>query len=184
MINRWLKISPELDEMVIVAGICPLLGAVTNFQAGLATAILFTLAFVSLGLVVSAGRHLLSLQIRLIVVVSVSATVVTVLHLMMQAFFYEQSLLLGIYGYLIAVCALVMVFSREVWGTIPAITSFKRTLKMSLLITVMLLIIGAAREYIQLQLLKEPAGAFITLALFLSLIKWLDACQDIRKSSL
>ena len=113
MINNWMKLSPALNELLLVTGICPLLGAVTNFQAGLTMAILFTLTFIILAVVVSVSRHLFSLQIRRVVIVSISVTVVNVLYMVTQAVFYEQSQLLGIYGYLIAVSALILVFARR-----------------------------------------------------------------------
>ena len=182
--NNWIKRSPALNELLLVTGICPLLGAVTNFQAGLTMAILFTLTFIILAVVVSVSRHLFSLQIRRVVIVSISVTVVNVLYMVTQAVFYEQSQLLGIYGYLIAVSALILVFAREEWNKISLTDSIKQALIMSLVITVMLVLIGTAREHIQLQLLKEPAGAFIMLALLLALIRWIDSGADGRISHL
>lgn len=184
ILNNWMKSSSSLTEVLIVTGICPLLGAVKDFRTGLVMAILYILSLFTLALAVSATSRWIPSKLRIVVIVFFSVSIITVLHLIMQAYFYEQSQLVGIYAYLIAVSALVLVFARGDWGKIVITTSVKQVLILSMVVAVMLIIIGTAREQIELHLLTEPAGAFFTLALLMAVIKWFVQFLDTRNSTI
>jgi electron transport complex protein RnfE len=190
--------------LVVLLGLCPLLavtGTVVNaIGLGLAT----TLTLVCSNLAVSLSRGLLRPEIRIPAFVLIIASVVTVIQLLMQAWFHDLYRVLGIFIPLIVTnCAII--------GRAEAFASRNRPLAAALdgLATglgflIALVLLGAVREIVgrgtlfsqarlmfgelgesmQLTLIPDhpgfllailPPGAFIGLGFLIAGRKWLDA---------
>lgn len=189
--------------LVVLLGLCPLLavsGTVVNaIGLGLAT----TLTLVFSNLAVSLARRLLHSEIRIPAYVLIIASVVTVIQLLMQAWFHDLYRVLGIFIPLIVTnCAIIgraeSFASRN--GPLPAVVDGLAT---GLGFCLALVALGAVREIIgrgtlfsqaqlmfgeignslQLTLIPNhpgfliailPPGAFIGLGLLIAGRKWMD----------
>jgi len=189
--------------LVVLLGLCPLLavtGTVVNaIGLGLAT----TLTLVFSNLAVSSVRGVLRPEIRIPAYVLIIASVVTVIQLLMQAWFHDLYRVLGIFIPLIVTnCAIIG--RAEAFASrnrpLPALVDGLAT---GLGFTLALVLLGALREIVgrgtlfsqaslmfgefgemlQLTLVPEhpgfllamlPAGAFIGLGLLIAARNWLD----------
>jgi Predicted NADH:ubiquinone oxidoreductase, subunit RnfE len=165
----------KLDFLILVLGICPLLGGVTTLKAGVVMAAMYAVTCFTIALILALIRNLIPYLLRLTVILLLAATVVTVNHLLMQAFMYEYSLMTGILRYLIAVSCLLLTFAEEEWlsNTIPA--SLTQAVFLSAGVFMLLVLIGLVREYIPLNLFHQPPGAFLLLAMLLAAAQWFAA---------
>jgi electron transport complex protein RnfE len=190
--------------LVVLLGLCPLLavtGTVVNaIGLGLAT----TLTLVFSNLAVSLVRGVLRPEIRIPAYVLIIASVVTVIQLLMQAWFHDLYRVLGIFIPLIVTnCAIIgraeAFASRN--SPLPAVIDGLAT---GLGFCLALVLLGALREIIgrgtlfsqarlmfgdfgammQLTLIPDhpgfllamlPAGAFIGLGLLIAARNWLDS---------
>lgn len=94
--------------LVVLLGLCPLLGVTSTVINGLALGLATMLTLVLSNLSVSLLRGLLKPEIRIFVFVLIIGSVVTVIQLLMHAFFYDLYLVLGIFIPLIVTnCAIL-----------------------------------------------------------------------------
>jgi len=163
------------NNLILVLGIGPLLVGVTTFNAAVVMAIIFALTLLIMALVIPLLRNLIPLELRLSMILTCAVTVVTIIHLLLQALFYEYSLLTGMYSYLVAVNCLLLVCAEEEWlsTTVPA--SLKQAMLLSMGVCILLVLIGAVREYSPLHLLRQAPGAFLLLASVIAGAQWLAA---------
>jgi len=156
--------------LVQLLGLCPLL-AVTSTVAngiGLGLATLFTLVF-SNG-IIAAIKDFVRAEIRLPVFVLIIASVVTLIELLMKAWFYDLYLILGIFIPLIVTnCAIIgraESFASKNNVTASVVDGFM----MGLGFLIILMILGSAREIIgsgtlfqNIDLMFGPASQFLTI---------------------
>ena len=193
--------NPALVQLL---GLCPLL-AVSNTLInglGLGLATLITLVF-SNGLV-SLCRHHIADVIRLPVFVLIIATIVTIIELIMHAWFYQLYLILGIFIPLIVTNCAIIARAEAYASRQPFFPSILDGAMMGLGFTVVLVILGAMREIIGqgtlfshadllfgstakemvLTIIEDhqgvliallPPGAFIGLGLMIAVKNYLDA---------
>lgn len=107
---RLLQNNPVLLHIV---GLCPLIVVSVTLIKGLAIGLLTMLALILSMCTVSACRHFIPLRIRLPIILLISTTIVTIIYLLFQAFFYELSVDFGIYIPLIAVNSLLLARLEE-----------------------------------------------------------------------
>jgi len=94
--------------LVVLLGLCPLLGVTNTVINGLALGLATLLTLVLTNLSVSLLRGLLKPEIRLLIFVLIIGSVVTVIQLLMHAYFYDLYLALGIFIPLIVTnCAIL-----------------------------------------------------------------------------
>lgn len=94
--------------LVVLLGLCPLLAVTNTVINGLALGIATMLTLMLSNLSVSALRGLLKPEIRIPAFVLIIASVVTVIELLMHAFFYDLYRVLGIFIPLIVTnCAII-----------------------------------------------------------------------------
>jgi len=196
--------------LVVLLGLCPLLavsGTVVNaLGLGLAT----TLTLVFSNLAVSLARRLLRPEIRIPAYVIIIATVVTVIQLLMQAWFHDLYRVLGIFIPLIVTnCAIIgraeAFASRNTPGlaaldglatglgfclALVALGALREVIGHGTLMTHAHLMFGGLGESMQLTLIPDhpgfllamlPPGAFIGLGLLIAGRNWLDARLSGRK---
>lgn len=94
--------------LVVLLGLCPLLAVTNTLINGLALGLATMLTLMLSNLCVSAMRGLLRAEIRIPAFVLIIASVVTVIELLMNAFFYDLFRVLGIFIPLIVTnCAII-----------------------------------------------------------------------------
>jgi electron transport complex protein RnfE len=197
--------------LVVLLGLCPLLavsGTVVNaIGLGLAT----TLTLVFSNLAVSLARRALRPEIRIPAYVLIIASVVTVIQLLMQAWFHDLYRVLGIFIPLIVTnCAIIgraeafasrnaplpSVVDGLATGlgfclALVALGALREVVGRGTLLSQARLMFGDLGESLQLTLIPDhpgfllamlPPGAFIGLGLLIAGRNWLDAkLQDRRK---
>ena len=190
--------------LVVLLGLCPLLavsGTVVNaIGLGLAT----TLTLVFSNLAVSMARRVLRPEIRIPAYVLIIASVVTVIQLLMQAWFHDLYRVLGIFIPLIVTnCAIIgraeafasknaplpSVIDGLATGlgfclALVALGALREVIGRGTLMSQAGLMFGELGESLQLTLIPDysgfllamlPPGAFIGLGLLIAGRNWLDA---------
>jgi len=157
------------DVIIPVLGIMPLLMVANSFETAAAIGIVNLLTMVVAVTVISATRNLLPVEIRLPAMLLVITSVVSLVYILMQFWFYAISQKLGIYIPLIAMNCLVLAWVEEYALRHGVIKSLLHTLQAGLGILTILIVIGVIREYAGLSLLKQPAGAFLVFGFLVAL---------------
>ncbi len=156
--------------LVQLLGLCPLL-AVTSTAAngiGLGLATLFTLVL-SNG-IIAAIKDFVRSEIRLPVFVLIIASVVTLIELLMQAWFYDLYLILGIFIPLIVTNCSIIGRAESFASKNNVKASIVDGFMMGLGFLIILFILGSAREIIgsgtlfqNIDLMFGPASQFLTI---------------------
>ena len=190
--------------LVVLLGLCPLLavtGTVVNaIGLGLAT----TLTLVFSNLAVSLVRGVLRPEIRIPAYVLIIASVVTVIQLLMQAWFHDLYRILGIFIPLIVTNCAIIGRAEAFASRNPPLAALADGLATGLGFCLALVLLGALREIVgrgtlfsqaqlmfgefgerlQLTLIPDhpgfllamlPPGAFIGLGLLIAGRSWLDS---------
>ena len=196
--------------LVVLLGLCPLLavtGTVINaIGLGLAT----TLTLVFSNLAVSLVRGVLRPEIRIPAYVLIIASVVTVIQLLMQAWFHDLYRILGIFIPLIVTNCAIIGRAEAFASRNPPLAALADGLATGLGFCLALVLLGALREIIgrgtlfsqaqlmfgefgerlQLTLIPDhpgfllamlPPGAFIGLGLLIAARSWLDSRSSRRR---
>ena len=197
--------------LVVLLGLCPLLavtGTVVN-AIGLGLATLLTLACSNLS--VSLLRRILRPEIRIPAYVLIIASVVTVIHLLMQAWFHDLNRVLGIFIPLIVTNCAIIGRAEAFASRNKPLPSLLDGIATGLGFFIALVALGALREVIgrgtlfsqaqlmfgefgqslQLTLIPDysgfllamlPPGAFIGLGLLIAGRNWLDSHLSDRRT--
>jgi len=133
---------------VQILGLCPLL-AVTNsivnaLGLGLATILVLVISNVTVSLI----RNYVSNEIRIPVFVIVIAAAVTITELLMQAFFYDLYLTIGLFIALITTNCVIIARAEAFASKNNVTAAFLDGLFMGLGFTAVLLLLGTMRELI------------------------------------
>ena len=198
--------------LVQILGLCPLL-AVTNSVInglGLGLATLLTLLFSNL--TVSLIRNSIRPEIRIPVFVLIIASIVTTIELAMNAYFYDLYIILGIFIPLIVTNCAIIARAEAFASKNPPLPALFDGLMMGVGFTVVLVVLGGAREiigqgtflanahlmfgehahwmtitviddYRGLLLAVLPPGAFIGLGLMIAMKNAIDARAEKKKSA-
>ena len=166
-------------------GMCPVLAVTAQLQPALTMGGATLFVLVCSNVVVSLMRNLLQGHLRILMFTLTIATFVTIADLLLQAFIPEMSAKLGPYVPLIIVNCLI-IGRAEACGSRKSIwTSFCDALGMGIGFTFGLCVLAAIRElladgalwgiavlpanYENMNVMKLPAGAFLTLGILLGL---------------
>jgi len=134
------------QAFVALLGLCPLLAVSNTVINGLGLGLATTLTLVLSNSIVSIIRQQVGSEIRLPVFVLIIASIVTAIELLMNAFFYELYLILGIFIPLIVTNCSIIGRAEAFASKNPLGTSFIDGLAMGLGFTAALVILGALRE--------------------------------------
>jgi electron transport complex protein RnfE len=136
------------QALVALLGLCPLLATTTSATNGLGMGIAATTVLVSSNVTVSLIRNLVRPEVRLPVFVLVIASFVTMVELMMQAYFYDLYKALGLFIPLIVVNCVII-------GRAEAFASKSRVdraladgLSMGIGYSLVLMTLGGMREFL------------------------------------
>lgn len=143
--------------LVQVLGLCPLLGVSNTIVNGLGLGIATTITLVASNVTVSIIRHWVRPEIRIPVFVLIIASIVTIIELLMEAFFYDLNRILGIFIPLIVTnCAIIARAEAFASKNTPT-HSLLDGLFMGLGFTGVLVTLGALRELIGFGTLFQQA---------------------------
>ena len=134
------------QALVALLGLCPLLAVTNNVANAISLGLATTFVLVSSNLTVSLFRHHIRKEVRIPIFVLLIASFVTLVDLLMQSFFYDMYLILGIFVPLIvtncAILARAEAFaSKNTWDK-----SVIDGLMMGIGFSIVLVLLGAMRE--------------------------------------
>ena len=170
--KNLLKPESRPDGILPVMGILPLLVVASSFDTAVAIGVTSLLAIVVTGIILSALRNLLPIELRLVAILLVAASVLSLIQMGMHYWFYTVSQKLGLYLPLIAMNCLILVWAEEFALRHGVIKSLLNMLLAGLCVLVIVIVAGLIREYGGLSLLKQPAGAFLVSGFLIALYKF------------
>ena len=138
----------DQDLMMSALGICPLLVVTTTLITGVTMGVICLLTLTIIAIAVSGLRNLVPCELRIVMILLISTTVVTVIHLAMRTWFYELSLTLGIYIPLLAMNCLLLAHAEEYALCHGVIQSLLHSLKTGSSMVFLLTVAGMIREVI------------------------------------
>lgn len=197
--------------LVVLLGLCPLLAVSSTVVNAIGLGLATTLTLVFSNLSVSLARSLLRPEIRIPAYVLIIASAVTVIQLLMQAWFHDLYRVLGIFIPLIVTnCAIIgraeafasrnaplpsmidgLATGLGFFIALVALGAFREVVGRGTLFSQARLMFGDLGESMQLTLIPDhpgfllailPPGAFISLGLLIAGRKWLDAKLSGRRS--
>ncbi len=201
IVNGLWKNNPGLVQLL---GLCPLMAVTNNAINGLGLGIATIIALVASNVAISTVRHYIRPEIRIPAFIMIIAANVTIVDLLMKAFFHDLYVILGIFIPLIvtncAVLGRAEAFASKHTPAEAALDSFM----MGLGFTCVLITLGGLREVIAngtlfsqanlmfgesakaltlhlsndfhgLLLAALPPGAFMGLGLLVAGKNWIDA---------
>ncbi len=151
--NDYIKIAKNglwtnNQALVALLGLCPLLAVTNNVVNAIGLGLATTFVLVASNVTVSIFRNQISKEVRIPIFVLLIASFVTIVELLMQSYFYDLYLILGIFVPLIvtncAILARAEAFaSKNSWGK-----SALDGLMMGIGFSLILILLGAMRELI------------------------------------
>lgn len=166
----WNGIIKENPSLRLVLGTCPTLAVTTLAMNGVGMGLSATFVLVCSGIAVSALRNIIPDKVRLPAYITIIATFVTVLMMLVKAFLPALNSSLGVYLPLIVVNCIILGRAEMFASKNKVIPSALDGLGMGLGFTLTLVLMGTIREVlgsgsffgIDLHLPVEPMIVFIT----------------------
>lgn len=170
----------------IVLGMCSTLAITTQAQNAIGMGAAVTFVLICSNVLISSMRKLIPSKVRLAAFIVIVATFVTIVDLVMAAFFFKLHRALGIFIPLIVVNCIILGRAEAFASKNPVLNSLMDGIGMGVGYTLALLIVGSIREllgsgslfglsvfgpgYIPFLVAILPPGAFIALGLLLGLM--------------
>ena len=199
-LNGLWKNNPGLVQLL---GLCPLMAVTTNMVNGLGLGMATLIALVSSNVAISIVRHYISEEIRIPAFVMIIAANVTLIEMLIKAYFHDLYNILGIFIPLIVTNCIVIGRSEAYAAKNPPIHAGLDSLMMGIGFMLVLMVLGGLRELVGngtlfseahlmfgeaarsltlsfgsdfkgLLLAALPPGAFIGLGFLVALKHWLD----------
>ncbi len=190
--------------LVQLLGLCPLLAVTGSMINGLSLGIATTFVLIGSNLTVSLVRNIIPNEIRIPIFVMLIASLVSTIQLLMNAFTYDLYLILGIFIPLIVTNCMIIGRAEAFASRNTPIASLVDAISQGVGFTLVLVILGALREFLgQGTLLDDahllfgdsakeltvhvftseqpfllallPPGAFIGLGILVALKNYVDA---------
>lgn len=136
------------QALVALLGLCPLLAVTNNVVNAIGLGIATTVVTMLSNFIISLFRHKISPEVRLPTFVLLIASIVTIVELTMQAYFYNLYLILGIFVPLIVTNCLILGRAEAYASKNPVFQSVLDGLFMGLGFSLILILLGAMREII------------------------------------
>ena len=136
------------QALVALLGLCPLLAVTNNIVNAIGLGIATTFVLIASNVTISLFRNQISKEVRIPVFDLLISSFVTIVELLMQSYFYDLYLILGIFVPLIVTnCAILgraeAYASKNTWGK-----SLIDGLMMGIGFSLVLIVLGAMRELI------------------------------------
>ena len=174
----------------IVLGMCPTLAVTTAAINGVAMGLAVTFVLVFSNVMIAALRTIIPKNIRIPVFIVIIASFVTIVDLLMAAYFLELHETLGLFIPLIVVNCIILGRAEAFASRNPVVQSLADGLGMGLGFTLSLMTLGGIREILgngtlfcvpvlgrsfQPSLIMiMPPGAFITLGMLMALMNRIE----------
>ncbi len=166
----WNGILKENPALRLVLGTCPTLAVTTMAVNGLGMGLSATFVLICSGAVISALRKVIPDKVRLPAYITIIATFVTVLMMLVQAYLPSLNSSLGVYLPLIVVNCIILGRAEMFASQNNVFDSVLDGLGMGLGFTLTLVLMGSVRELlgsgsifgISLPLPVEPMTVFVT----------------------
>jgi electron transport complex protein RnfE len=136
------------QALVALLGLCPLLATTTSATNGLGMGIATTAVLVMSNITVSLIRRVVRPEVRIPVFVVVIASFVTIVELLMKAYFFELHKVLGIFIALIVVNCTILGRAEAFASKNPVAASALDGLSIGIGSTAALVILGGLRELV------------------------------------
>lgn len=153
-------------------GICPLLAVSNSLENGVGLGIATLLVLLLSNLTVALLRNLIRPEVRLPLLVLIIATLVTVVELAFEAWFFDLWLSLGIFLPLIVTNCVILARAESFASRQPLTAAAVDGLAHGLGFAAVLIVLGGLREWLAgtgFLLALLPPGAFLGLALIIAL---------------
>lgn len=183
----------ENPTYVQVLGMCPTLATTTSAKNGLGMGLAATAVLVMSNIVISAIRKTVPEKIRIPIFITVIATFVTIVDLLMHAYTYTLWKTLGLFIPLIVVNCIIMGRAEAYASKHGVLDSLLDGLGMGAGFTVSLTLLGSVRELLgngtvfdvpvwgsafNIFTMILPPGAYLTLGLFAALFSFLSIRRE------
>lgn len=182
-------ITIENPTFGLVLGLCPTLAVSTSVRNALGMGLAATFVLVCSNIIISLARKVIPDQIRIPCFIVIIATFVTIVEMLMKAYFPALNVSLGIFVPLIVVNCIVLGRAEAFACKNPVLPSLFDGLGMGIGFTLALVIIASIREvlgagkFLGFHLIKgfEPIGvmvlapgALLTMGLLIGLVNYLN----------
>ncbi|MGA1875332.1 MAG: electron transport complex subunit RsxE [bacterium] len=174
----------------IVLGMCPTLAVTTAAINGVAMGLAVTFVLVFSNVMIAALRTIIPKNVRIPVFIVIIASFVTIVDLLMAAYFLELHETLGLFIPLIVVNCIILGRAEAFASRNPVVQSLADGLGMGIGFTLSLMILGGIREILgngtlfSVPVLNRsfqpslimimPPGAFITLGMLMALMNRIE----------
>ena len=189
LINQFTKgFFRKNPVFILILGLCPALAVSTTVKNAIGMGLAATFVLVFSNTIISSIRKLIPQKIRIPCFIVVIASFVTIVELLMAAYFPALSKSLGIFIPLIVVNCIILGRAEVFASKNNILPSLLDGLGMGIGFTIALVIIAAIREVLgageffgisilgniePIKVMVQPAGALITLGLLIGLINFL-----------
>jgi electron transport complex protein RnfE len=177
----WKRLPP----FRLVLGLCPALAITTSAENGLGMGLALAFVVIMSNGIISALRTVIPSKVRIASYIVIIATLVSIVEILMKAYFFPLSEQLGIYIPLIVVNCIVLGRAEGFASKNPPLLSMTDGLSVGIGYTISLTLIGSIRELLgtglwfgmpvfgetfePLAFLILAPGAFVTLGILLGL---------------
>ena len=178
----------EIPPFRLVLGICPILGVTTSAENGLGMGVAVIFVLTLSNMIISLVRKVIPSKVRIACFIVISASLVVMVELLMQAYAYPLYQQLGIFVPLIVVNCIILGRAEAFAAKNPVLPSIMDGLGMGTGYTLSLVALGTVREvlgngtwfgmkvmwesYDPMTVMVEAPGAFIALGLMLAAMNW------------
>ncbi|MBN1619643.1 electron transport complex subunit E [candidate division WOR-3 bacterium] len=182
-------IVKENPVLVLVLGMCPTLAVTTSAKNGIAMGIAATAVLIGSNSVISLIRKFVPDEVRIPIFIVVIASFVTVIQLVMNAYFYELFKVLGLFIPLIVVNCIILGRAEAFASKNNVFLSILDGIGMGIGFTLTLFFLGAFREILgsgtvlgfnilgesysknPMLIMILPPGGFLMLGLMMAFVK-------------
>ncbi|MDR2891635.1 MAG: electron transport complex subunit E [Deltaproteobacteria bacterium] len=186
----------EIPPFRLVLGLCPILGVTTKAFNGLGMGLAVVFVLTISNMIISMVRNVIPSKVRIACFIVISASLVVIVELCMQAFTYPLYEQLGIFVPLIVVNCIILGRAEAFAAKNPVLPSIMDGLGMGFGFTISLVFIGSIREifgtgqwfglqimpdfFQPMQIMVQAPGAFIALGLTLAAMNWYSrvSCEN------
>jgi len=146
-------------ELLLIA---PLLALTNSTLVSFSTGLIFSVLLLLIAVSVTAVRSFIAWQVRLPMLILIAATCVSLLDMLLTAWFFELRQQLGIYLPLLAINSLVFSVSEEYYLRMPLRQSLVHALRVGGVVLLLLIVTGIIREILTYGSLLHDAGLILT----------------------
>lgn len=165
--------AKETESLIPVLGIPVLLVGVSSIKTGMLMGGMLLCTLVAGSVIISLSSHIVPARIRHVIVVVISATLVTTVYLAMQVFFYEIMLSVGIFLPLVAMNCLLVGWLQEYGFDRSITTTCMQAVLTGLVVMAICTLFGTIRDVVQLPVIQENSMVFFFTAFLLALNNYL-----------